>query len=69
MAWVQNGYGAGTDNSVVGGAGGFMAYPQPPLPTGQYTTPETNGQFGSLNFTYDNNMGNRFVIVNPGRNG
>lgn len=70
MAWVPNGGGAGTDNRVVGGQGGFMAYPQPPNPVG--VGPEANGQFEALNFTYDSSTataaGNIFRIENPGRN-
>jgi hypothetical protein len=68
--WVPNGGGAGTDNSVVGGLGGFMAYPQPPNPVG--IGPEADGQFGALAFVYDSSTpqgkGNQFVLFNPGRN-
>jgi hypothetical protein len=71
MAWVTNGGGAGTDNRVVGGLGGFMSYPQPPNPAG--VGPEANGQFGALNFTYSSGVtpsqGNFFILVNPGRQG
>ena len=69
--WEPNGFAAGTDNSVVGGGGGFLAYPQPPFPVG--VGPEANGQFGPLYFTYDSSTatakGNMFTISNPGRNG
>jgi hypothetical protein len=68
--WQPNGWGAGTDNSIVGGLGGFMAYPQPPFPVG--VGPEANGQFGPLVFTYNSStpqgQGNIFSINNPGRN-
>ena len=68
--YVPNGFGAGTDNRVDGGAGGFMAIPQPPNPVG--VGPEANGQFGALEFTYDSSTpagaGNIFSISNPGRN-
>lgn len=68
--WVQNGFGAGTDNRIVGGGGGFLAYPQPPNPVG--VGPEANGQFGPINFTYSSSatpiLGNYFTILNPGRN-
>lgn len=67
-AWVQNGFGAGTDNSVIGGLGGFMAYPQPPTPVNSFSTPEAVGQFGPLNITVDNTTVDvTFVIQNPGR--
>lgn len=70
LPFVPNGYGAGTDNTAVGGLGGFMAYPQPPSPVGK--GPEANGQFQALNFTYSSaatpSQGNYFVILNPGRN-
>lgn len=66
--WQPNGYGAGTDNSVVGGAGGYMAYPQPP-PSGEFTTPETDALCGPLFITFNNNQGNAFSIQNPGSNG
>lgn len=70
--WVQNGFGAGTDNSIVGGAGGYMAYPQPPSPVPSFAIPEAVGQFGSLNFSYNSGTssgaGNVFSISNPGRN-
>lgn len=68
--WVPNGFGAGTDNSVVGGAGGFMAIPQPPNPIG--VGPEANGQYEALVFNYNSGTsqgaGNVFSINNPGRN-
>jgi hypothetical protein len=72
MTWQTNGWGAGTDNSVVGGLGGFMAYPQPPA-NGIFTTPEQNELCGPLTFSYNSStpsgQGNIFVISNPGSNG
>lgn len=70
IIWVPNGFGAGTDNTIVGGQGGYMAYPQPAVPGGP--TPEDDGQFGPLEFVYNSATataaGNYFVISNPGRN-
>lgn len=66
--WVPNGYGAGADNSVVGGGGGFMAYPQPPTgPRAAFNPPEQNLQAGVLNFTFSNGTGVWFQATNPGR--
>lgn len=69
--WQSNGFGAGTDNQIVGGGGGYMAYPQPQVPANG-VGPEADGQFGSLTFTYDSSTsagkGNQFSIQNPGRN-
>jgi hypothetical protein len=67
-AWVPNGFGAGADNSVVGGGGGFMAYPQPPMGlNAAFNPPENNGQFGPLSQTVWNGTGNWFQLFNPGR--
>lgn len=73
-AFVPNGLGAGTDNSAVGGAGGYTAYPEPPTPGGfaeasqpPITFPEKNGQFGPGSLTYLSIGGNYFVMTNPGR--
>ena len=66
--WTTNGFGAGTDNSVVGGGGGFMSYPQPPTgPNAAFNPPENDLQAGSLNFTSPATMLVHFVISNPGR--
>ena len=68
--WVQNGYGAGTDNRVVGGGGGFMAYPQPatgPRANQVPLVPENFGGFGATNEVSWNGIGNWFQITNPGR--
>lgn len=72
--WMPNGWGAGTDNSIVGAGGGFVAYPQPPTPGGfssaaqpPNTFPEKNGQFGPVSITVNNTIGTFFVISNPGR--
>lgn len=72
MAWQPNGGGCGTDNSVVGGGGGYMAYPQPPAPGGQFTNnaPRSgswNGQFGPVTYTFPAGTGIYFSISNPGR--
>jgi hypothetical protein len=75
MPWSQNGFGAGTDNSVAGGAGGFEAIPQPVTGTPPFNPfapylapiPEWQGQFGSESFTYLSEGGNFFTINNPGR--
>lgn len=69
-AWQSNGFGAGTDNSVAGGGGGFMAIPQPP--TGPKATavplrPENYGQFGPTEINFNNGIGTYFTIDNPGR--
>lgn len=69
-AWQPNGFGAGTDNSVAGGGGGFMAIPQPP--TGPKATtvplvPENYGQFGATQIAYNNGIGTYFSVSNPGR--
>lgn len=60
LPWVQNGFGAGTDNSIVGGGGGFLAYPQPIVID------------GPINFQYNSStpqgQGNIFSVFNPGRN-
>lgn len=74
--WVQNGLGAGTDNSVAGGGGGFMALPQPPSPSGAFNPPNTggsfdlgnswNGRFGPASQTLTSG-GTWSVISNPGR--
>lgn len=74
--WVQNGMGAGTDNSIAGGGGGFMALPQPPSPSGAFNPPNTggsfdlgnswNGRFGSTSQTLTSG-GTWSVINNPGR--
>lgn len=67
-AWVPNGGGAGTDNRVVGGGGGYMAYPQPPTgPRAALYPPDKNGQFGPLAITVNNGTGVWFQISNPGR--
>lgn len=73
MAWQPNGLGAQTDNSVAGGAGGYLAIPQPPQPPNLFPSapvnskPESYGQFGPLSYTYLSAGGNTFVIYNPGR--
>lgn len=68
LSWIPNGFGAATDNSFVGGGGGYMAYPQP-LQSGVVSiNPEQNGQCAPLNFTFDTED-ILFEIVNPGRNG
>ncbi len=68
MTWRPNGFGADTDNSVVGGGGGYMAYPQPPSgPNPVLNPPENNGQFGQLSFTFNDFKGTFFQINNPGR--
>lgn len=66
MAWQNNGYAAGTDNSVAGGQGGFVAYAQPPVPTNVIVVPESWGQYGPLNFTYTSGGLVNFIINNPG---
>lgn len=67
-AWQPNGAGAGTDNAIVGGGGGFMAYPQPPTgPRAGVVPVENDGQFGPIDITVWNGIGNYFVIANPGR--
>lgn len=68
LPWVPNGTGAGTDNSEVGGDGGYMAYPQPLQSGVTSINPEQNGQCAPLTFTFDTND-IEFVISNPGRNG
>lgn len=72
--WSQNGLGCETDNSVVGGDGGYTSYPQPPSPGGfaeanqpPITLPEKTGQFGPSSLTYLSVGGNFFVMTNPGR--
>lgn len=73
FGWVPNGLGATTDNSVAGGAGGFMSIPQMPSPAGSitqpgsgYTNPEWAAQLAPVTFTYFVN-GNYFTLTNPGR--
>lgn len=75
MSWVPNGFGAGTDNAVAGGGGGFESIPQPVTGTPPFNSfapyqsplPEWQGQFGSESFTYIAAGGNSFRINNPGR--
>lgn len=70
VLWKPNGLGAGADNSVAGGNGGFMAIPQPPTGIKAETVPlepENFGQFGCLEFTSTAVMLNTFKISNPGR--
>lgn len=74
--WIQNGLGAGADNSIAGGGGGFMALPQPPSPSGAFNPPNTggsfdlgnswNGRFGPASQTLTSG-GTWSVISNPGR--
>jgi hypothetical protein len=66
--WVPNGYGAGADNSVVGGGGGYMAYPQPPSgENASFNPPENNVQEAAIEFTSTAAMLVHFIISNPGR--
>ena len=66
--WVPNGFGSGEDNSVVGGGGGYMAYPQPPTGlNAAFNPPEDNVQEGALEFTSPASMLCHFTISNPGR--
>lgn len=67
--WYPNGLGAGTDNDIVGGGGGFMSYPQPPTgPKAGLVPAENNGQFGAFNANlYNYNVCVYQVINNPGR--
>jgi hypothetical protein len=75
-AWQPNGFGADIDNSIVGGAGGYMAYPQPPQPDG-FNPPlgggydkgnSWNGQFQAVQAqVYNYAVDVFFKISNPGR--
>ena len=77
MTWVPNGLGAGVDNSVAGGGGGFMSLPQPPSPGGVFNPTgkggsqdngnSWNGGFGPTNVRFNNTIGTDFSISNPGR--
>lgn len=65
--WMPNGLGAGADNSVAGGLGGYMSLPQPPSPSGGFNVPvEWYGQFAPVSQTYFIG-GNFYTLTNPGR--
>jgi hypothetical protein len=76
-AWVPNGAGSGRDNSIVGGGGSFMAYPQPPSPSGLFNPPGKGGsqdlgnswnlQAGPVNAVISDGVNQYCVISNPGR--